>query len=196
MSNETMNEDQELIERFKNGDEFAFDQLVRKYTSRAYGIAYGILGSREDAQEVAQDAFIRIHRALPKFRGDSEFTTWMYRIVTNLAKNKYRWNKCRGSKVTASLNAPIEGTEGDDALYFEASDERMAPDEALQFSELERRTQEEMAKLPEAYREALILRNVKEMSYEDIASLLGCKLGTIKSRINRAREELRSKVGL
>jgi RNA polymerase sigma-70 factor (ECF subfamily) len=111
-----MNEDQELIERFKNGDEFAFDQLVRKYTSRAYGIAYGILGSREDAQEVAQDAFIRIHRALPKFRGDSEFTTWMYRIVTNLAKNKYRWNKCRGSKVTSSLNAPIEGTEGDDAV--------------------------------------------------------------------------------
>ena len=143
-----MNEDQELIERFKNGDEYAFDQLVRKYTSRAYGIAYGILGSREDAQEVAQDAFIRIHRALPKFRGDSEFTTWMYRIVTNLAKNKYRWNKCRGSKVTSSLNAPIEGTEGDDALFFEAPDERMSPDKSLQFSELERRTQEEMAKLP------------------------------------------------
>ena len=96
MSHDSMNEDQELIERFKNGDERAFDQLVQKYSSRAYGIAYGILGGREDAQEVAQDAFIRIHRALPKFRGDSEFTTWMYRIVTNLAKNKYRWNKCRG----------------------------------------------------------------------------------------------------
>ncbi|MBP5672266.1 MAG: sigma-70 family RNA polymerase sigma factor [Lentisphaeria bacterium] len=191
-----MNEDQQLIERFKSGDELAFDQLVRKHTSRAYGIAYGILGSREDAQEVAQDAFIRIHHALPNFRGDSEFTTWMYRIVTNLAKNKYRWNKCRGSKVTSSLNAPIDGTDGDNALFFEAPDERMAPDEALRFSELERRTQEAMAALPEAYREALILRNVKEMSYEDIATMLGCKLGTIKSRINRAREELRSKLGL
>ncbi|MBQ2335742.1 MAG: sigma-70 family RNA polymerase sigma factor, partial [Victivallales bacterium] len=80
--------------------------------------------------------------------------------------------------------------------FFEAPDERMSPDKSLQFSELERRTQEEMAKLPEAYREALILRNVKEMSYEEIAALLGCKLGTIKSRINRAREELRSKLGL
>ncbi len=120
----------------------------------------------------------------------------MYRIATNLAKNKYRWNKSRGSKVTDSLQAPIDGTDDSDALYREVSDGRMAPDEAIQVAELERRTREEMAKLPEVYREALMLRNVKELSYEEIAELLGCKIGTVKSRINRAREELRIKLGV
>ena len=189
-------DDHTLIERFKNGDEDAFDQLVRKYSNRAYSIAYGILANREDAEEVAQDVFIRIHRALPFFRGDSEFTTWMYRIATNLAKNKYRWNKTRGSKVTDSLNAPIEGTGGDDALYRDALDESLSPDEALQFKELERRTTEELQNLPDMYREILVLRNIREMSYEDIAQMLSCKLGTVKSRIARAREELRRRLEL
>jgi len=191
-----MNDDRELVERFQRGDESAFDTLVRRHSGRAYAIAYGLLGNREDAEEVAQDVFIRIYRALHKFRGDSEFSTWMYRIATNLAKNKYRWNKSRGSKVTDSLQAPIDGTDGSDALYREVSDGRMAPDEAIQVAELERRTREEMAKLPEVYREALMLRNVKELSYEEIAELLGCKIGTVKSRINRAREELRIKLGV
>lgn len=195
MSN-TQADDRTLIERFKNGDEDAFDQLVRKYSNRAYSIAYGILANREDAEEVAQDVFIRIHRALPFFRGDSEFTTWMYRIATNLAKNKYRWNKTRGSKVTDSLNAPIEGTSGDDALYRDALDESLSPDEALQFKELERRTTEELQNLPDMYREILVLRNIREMSYEDIAQMLSCKLGTVKSRIARAREELRKRLEL
>ena len=82
MSKTTMSEDRVLVERFKQGDEAAFEILVNKYSGRAYQIAYGVLGSREDAEEVAQDVFIRIHRALPKFRGDAEFTTWMYRIAT------------------------------------------------------------------------------------------------------------------
>ena len=195
MSN-TSADDRTLIERFKNGDEDAFDQLVRKYSNRADSIAYGSLANREDAEEVAQDVFIRTHRAMPFFRGDSAFTTWMYRIATNLAKNKYRWNKTRGSKVTDSLNAPIEGTGGDDALYRDALDESLSPDEALQFKELERRTTEELQNLPDMYREILVLRNIREMSYEDIAQMLSCKLGTVKSRIARAREELRKRLEL
>lgn len=191
-----MIDDRELVERFQRGDESAFDALVRRHSGRAYAIAYGLLGNREDAEEVAQDVFIRVYRALDKFRGDSEFSTWMYRIATNLAKNKYRWNKSRGSKVTDSLQAPIDGTEGSDALYREVSDDRMTPDEAIQVAELERRTREEMEKLPDVYREALMLRNVKGLSYEEIAELLGCKIGTVKSRINRAREELRIKLGV
>ncbi len=191
-----MIDDRELVERFQRGDESAFDALVRRHSGRAYAIAYGLLGNREDAEEVAQDVFIRVYRALDKFRGDSEFSTWMYRIATNLAKNKYRWNKSRGSKVTDSLQAPIDGTDGNDALYREVSDDRMTPDEALQVAELERRTREEMEKLPDVYREALMLRNVKGLSYEEIAELLGCKIGTVKSRINRAREELRIKLGV
>ena len=95
MSNAGDSDDRRLVERFKAGDEEAFDALVDRHSARAYQIAYGVLGNREDAEEVAQDAFIRMHKALPSFRGESEFTTWMYRIVTNLARNKYRWNKTR-----------------------------------------------------------------------------------------------------
>ncbi len=189
-------EDRSLIERFKAGDETAFDRLVDKYSGRAYQIAYGILGNREDAEEVAQDTFVRMNRALMNFRGDSEFTTWMYRIATNLAKNKYRWNKCRGSKVNVSMQEPIEGGSEDQALYIDVPDERLTPDEKLLFGELQRSTEQELAKLPDNYREALVLRNVKELSYEEIAELLHCKLGTVKSRIARGREELRRNLGL
>ena len=198
MSKTAMNDDRALVERFKNGDESAFEVLVGKYSGRAYQIAYGVLGSREDAEEVAQDVFIRIHRALARFRGEAEFTTWMYRITMNLAKNKYRWNKIRGSKVNISIDAPLEGT-GDSSgeeRKIDLPDGRMAPDEKSVFTELEQNVRDELDTLPDIYREALVMRNVEEMSYEDIASTLDCKLGTIKSRIARGREELRKRLGL
>lgn len=198
MSKTAMNDDRALVERFKNGDESAFEVLVGKYSGRAYQIAYGVLGSREDAEEVAQDVFIRIHRALARFRGEAEFTTWMYRITMNLAKNKYRWNKIRGSKVNISIDAPLEGT-GDSSgeeRKIDLPDGRMAPDEKSVFTELEQNVRDELDNLPDIYREALVMRNVEEMSYEDIASTLDCKLGTIKSRIARGREELRKRLGL
>jgi len=197
MSNPSSNEeDRLLIERFKNGDASAFDMLVDKYSGRAYQIAYGILGSRQDAEEVAQDVFIRIYRALPKFRGDSEFTTWMYRIAMNLARNKYRWNKSRGSQRSVSIDAPLDGTDESDGRKLDVVEGRLSPDEKASLDELEGHALKELENLPELYRQALTLRNIDELSYEDIADLLGCKLGTIKSRIARARDELRKRLGL
>ncbi len=196
MSKEPSTEDRTLVERFKGGDESAFDRLVEKHSGRVYSIAYGLLGNREDAEEGAQDTFIRIHRALKDFRGDAEFTTWMYRIATNLSRNKYRWNRTRGGNVTESLNAPLEGTEGGEALFRDAPDERLAPDEALRYQELEKRLVVELQKMPEMYREVLVMRNQRDMSYEEIADALSCKLGTVKSRIARAREELRERLEL
>lgn len=190
------NEDRELIEKFKAGQQWAFDRLVEKYSGRAYQIAYGVLGSRQDAEEVSQDVFVRIHRALPKFRGDSQFTTWMYRIAMNLARNKYRWNKSRGSQKNLSIDAPIDGSDDPDAKKLDVVEQRMAPDQEVALDEFEQRAMDELKNLPELYREALMLRNVEELSYEEIADLLGCKLGTIKSRIARAREELRKRLGL
>ncbi|MBN2452295.1 MAG: sigma-70 family RNA polymerase sigma factor [Lentisphaeria bacterium] len=188
--------DRELIEKFKNGEQWAFESLVDKYSGRAYQIAYGVLGNREDAEEVAQDVFIRIHRALPKFRGDSEFTTWMYRIAMNLARNKYRWNKSRGGQRNVSMDAPIDGSDDANGRRFDVTEPGLSPDVRTTLDELERQAGEEMEKLPELYRQALVLRNVEELNYEDIADLLGCKLGTIKSRIARAREELRKRLAL
>ncbi|NOY81002.1 MAG: sigma-70 family RNA polymerase sigma factor [Kiritimatiellaeota bacterium] len=185
--------DAELVTKFRNGDASAFDQLVNRHSTRAYQIAYGVLGNREDAEEVAQDVFVRVYRALPKFRGDAEFTTWMYRIALNLARNKYRWNKCRGIQKNISIDAPIEGRD-DSESTFDLPDTEEPPDELLWNREFEQNVLEEIQKLPPIYREALVLRNVEELSYEQIAKLLGCKLGTIKSRIARAREELRQRL--
>lgn len=187
--------DAELVARFRDGDRSAFDLLVKRHSTRAYQIAYGVLGNREDAEEVAQDVFIRVHRALARFRGDSEFTTWMYRIALNLARNKYRWNKCRGIQKNISIDAPIENSNNGEST-FELPDPDGPPDETLLKQEMEQTVLEEIQKLPPIYREALVLRNVQELSYEQIAQLLGCKLGTIKSRIARGREELRQRLNV
>ena len=189
--------DAELVARFQAGDRSAFDQLVEKYADKAYQIAFGVLGHRQDAEEVAQDVFIRIHRALSSFRGDSEFSTWMYRITINLARNKYRWNKSRGAQKNFSMDAPPEGAslEGDGPA-FDLPTPKPSPDEQAAFKELETLIAAELENLPEIYREALVMRNMDDMDYNQIADLLGCKLGTIKSRIARAREDLRRRLKL
>ena len=187
--------DKELIRRFNDGDPTGFDELVERYSGRAYQIAYGVLGNRQDAEEVSQDVFVRVLRALPKFRGDAEFTTWMYRIAVNLARNKYRWNRSRGAQQSVSIDAPVEGQDGAERT-MDLEEGRIGPDQEASLGELERQIGTELHKLPPLYREALVLRNVEDMSYEAIADLLGCKLGTIKSRIARAREELRKRLRL
>ena len=189
--------DSELVRLFQEGDRSAFDALVDKYSGKAFQIAYGVLGSRQDAEEVAQDAFIRIHRALPSFRGDSEFTTWMYRITINLARNKYRWNKSRGAQKNVSMDAPVETGNGDsEGMTLDVADPEMPPDERVAMDEMEKNLSAELERLPALYRETLVMRNLENMNYEQIADLLGCKLGTIKSRIARAREELRRRLKL
>lgn len=184
--------DAEVVRRFKNGEHHLFDILVRRYSSRAYQIAYGVLGAREDAEEVAQDVFIRIYKALPKFRGDSEFTTWMYRIAMNLARNKYRYNKSRGANRQISMQQTVD--DDDSRTLIQVAETRLNPDEEAELDEYQRAIIREIDNLPQLYRDALVLRNVEEMSYEQIADVLGCKLGTIKSRIARAREELRRRL--
>ena len=195
MSKVDDSDDRQLVERFKAGDEAAFDALVDRHSARAFQIAYGVLGSREDAEEVAQDAFIRMHRALPDFRGEAEFTTWMYRIVTNLARNKYRWNKTRMAAFHDSIDAPVEGDDAD-ARKIELPDTRNTPEEEAVYAELDQALQSELGKLPEAQRQVLVMRNVLDMSYEDIAEAMKCKIGTVKSRLARAREELCRRLGL
>ncbi len=195
MSNEVLPNDKILIDRFVNqGDQEAFALLVEKYSSRAYQIAYGVLGNREDSEEVAQDTFLRIHRALQNFRGDSEFSTWMYRIVINLARNKHRWHKIRGRGLEMSINAPVENSKKDGEMSIDLPDDRLAPDQDLIYQELKENTRQAMESLPESYRMAVILRNIKELSYEEIAKILNCKVGTIKSKIARGREELRKRL--
>ena len=196
MSKETETDDRTLVARAQKGDEAAFAELVRKYSGRAYQIAYGVLGNRQDAEEVAEDTFIKIHRALPDFRGDAAFTTWMYRIAMNLARNKYQWNKSRAAERHVSIDAPLDGAAEDDERRLDLPDTDLPPDQKAAYNELDKDLNTQLEQLPEVYREALVMHNIKEMSYEEIADLLKCKLGTVKSRIARARDELKKRLGL
>ena len=172
--------DRDLIERCQAGHDSAFEDLVRRHQGRAVNVAWQLLGNWEDALEVAQDAFVRVYRTLDGFRGDCEFTTWLYRIVVNLAHNKHRWWRRRGRAQTETL-------DGD--RQFAAP--TVPPDAAAVQNEFSRRLSEKIAALPVSFRDILVLRNVEGLSYEEIAAVLECSLGTVKSRIARAREALR-----
>ena len=184
--------DGELIAEFKTGNTAVFDLLVARHTSKLYAAAYALLSDYHDAEEVVQDAFVRAFRGLNNFRGDSSFDTWMHRIVSNLARNKYHWNRRRG----AGLNISIHDTGNDpekseNETEMPLPDCSRIPDRQLEHSEIETCLAEGMAHLPDAIRETMVLRHVNDMSYDKIAEVLQCKIGTVKSRIARGREILR-----
>lgn len=185
--------DRELGMRFvAEGDESAFNELVDRYSGKVYQVAMGVLNDRQDAEEVVQDAFVRVYRALPNFRWDCEFSSWIYIIALNLARNKHHWNKIRGRHASISLNAPIATSKDGSDLFLEVADlQQSSPDELVDYEELEGRVAYAMAQLPESFRLAVTLRCVQHMSYEEIAAVLQCQLGTVKSKINRGREMLK-----
>jgi len=186
--------DRLLVDRFKGGDEAAFGEIVSRYRDRIYAMVLQLLRNREDAEEVTQDAFIRAHRGLAQFRGESSFSTWLYQIATNLARNRYWywWRRKRDRSV--SLDAPV-GEDNDLTLADVIPAEVDSPDEVTVNEEFVNRISKGMDKLSGGHREILVLRNVKNLSYEEIGTILGISVGTVKSRIARARESLRSKLG-
>jgi RNA polymerase sigma-70 factor (ECF subfamily) len=181
--------DHELLDRCRAGDEEAFDDLVRRHQQRAFNVAFQVLRDREDATEVAQDAFVRIYRSVDNFRGECEFTTWLHQIVVNLARNKHRWWKRRGRQSSVSLDSPVEMGDGAAPMQIAASGD--APDVETVKAEFVELLGRRMEELPRKLREVLVLRNVENLSYEQIATVLDCSIGTVKSRIARAREALR-----
>ncbi|MGD0060159.1 MAG: sigma-70 family RNA polymerase sigma factor [Verrucomicrobiia bacterium] len=181
--------DHELLDRCRAGDEEAFDDLVRRHQQRAFNVAFQVLRDREDATEVAQDAFVRIYRSVGNFRGECEFTTWLHQIVMNLARNKHRWWKRRGRQSSVSLDSPVEMGDGEAPTQIAASGD--APDVETVKAEFVELLSRRMEELPRKLREVLVLRNVENLRYEEIATVLDCSIGTVKSRIARAREALR-----
>ena len=184
-----MMETAELIEAFKSGRQESFDKLVIMYSPQLYRTAYGLLGSKQDAEEVVQDAFVRAFRALNNFRGDSSFETWMHRITINLARNKFHWNRRRGEGMMTSISR-VSDDEGEqrDLLF---PDDRLRPDFSMENSEIENQIMSGLSSLPESLRETMVLRHISDLPYEKIAEQLDCKVGTVKSRLARGRELLR-----
>jgi len=186
--------DRLLVDRFRSGDAAAFNEMVSRYWDRTYAMVHQLLRNQQDAEEVTQDAFIRAHRGLANFRGDSAFSTWLYQIATNLARNRYWYWWRRKRDKTVSFDQPV-GEGSDTPLSEVFASEAETPGDITVTQEFVDRIAEGMQRISAKHREILILRNVKNLSYEEISTILNISVGTVKSRIARARESLRSKLG-
>jgi len=180
--------DQQLVARVQTGDSRAFDLLVLKYQHKIFSLIGRYVHDADEVQDVAQEAFIKAYRALPKFRGDSQFYTWLYRIAVNTAKNHL---------VSRSRRPPGSDVDAEDAEYYEggaALRDIETPENALFGAELKQVVEAAISDLPDDLRTAVTLREFDGLSYEDIADIMDCPVGTVRSRIFRAREAIDNKV--
>lgn len=176
--------DQSLVERVQHGDKKAFDLLVLKYQQRVVNVISRYMrGHQDDVLDVAQEAFIKAYRALPNFRGDSAFYTWLYRIAINTAKNYL---------VSQGRRPPATDVDAEDAVYYEDSRLRDhdTPESRLLTDEIEKVIFKTIESLPDDLRIAITLREMEDMSYEEISEAMDCPIGTVRSRIFRAREAI------
>lgn len=177
------NIDQELVKKARKGDKKAFDLLVLKYQHKIINLVSRYVHDPHEAQDVAQEAFIKAYRALPNFRGDSAFYTWLYRIAINTAKNFL---------VAQDRRPPGDDIDAADAEQFMDSTlrENATPERMLLTDEIERTVYQAIEELPDDLRMAITLRELEGMSYEEIAQVMDCPVGTVRSRIFRAREAI------
>ncbi len=175
-----------LVRRARVGNSDAFEQLVLAYERRVYNLAFRMMGNAEDASDVAQEAFLRAFSSLSRFRGDCSFSTWIYRIVSNICLDELRK---RGRQRVSSLDEPVEGEDGE--MSRQVADPAAGPEEVLQRTETRDRIHDGLASLQEAQRVIVVLRDIQGLSYEEISAVLGLSLGTVKSRLNRARMALK-----
>lgn len=182
------NVDQELVRRVQQGDKKAFDVLVRKYQQRIVKLISRYVRDQDEALDVAQETFIKAYRALANFRGESAFYTWLYRIAINTAKNYL---------VSQSRRPPDTDIDAEDAVQFEGDSklrETDLPEQLVHRDELERVIYEAIDALPDDLRTAITLRELEGLSYEEIAQAMDCPIGTVRSRIFRAREAIEAKL--
>ncbi len=173
----------QLIKRAVAGDDRAFQLLMRTYQARLTAIAASILGQHADAEDVVQETFMRAHRALGDFRADSAFFTWLYRIMLNVIYSHRSILRRQGAGRTERVD------DLEDKGHFVWVQEH-GPEQEVVGAQSLQRIEEALSRLPQEYRQAFLLRELEGMSYEEIAQSLGCPIGTVRSRIARAREEL------
>ena len=182
------NVDSQLVQRVQRGDKKAFDLLVLKYQHKILNLIGRYIRDPMEAQDVAQEAFIKAYRALPNFRGDSAFYTWMYRIAINTAKN---WLVAQGRR------PPTDDVDAQDAEQYQGANrlkEFATPEHHISREEINTVVNQAIRDLPEDLRTALTLRELEGLSYEDIAQTMACPVGTVRSRIFRAREAIDKKL--
>ena len=176
-------DDGAVVRASLGGDSRAFTELVLRYQARLLGFIYRAIGDRERAEDLVQEAFIRVHRHLARFDQSKKFSTWIYTIASNLAKNELR-NRSRNPLV---LFQAIKNNWEADHRPLQFEDSRSRPDDLYRRRFLRELVEASVAQLPEHHREVFVLRELEGKSYEEIAEITGCNLGTVKSRLNRAR---------
>ena len=181
--------DQQLVERAQRGDKHAFELLVMKYQRKLGRLLSRLVRDPAEVEDVAQEAFIKAYRALPSFRGDSAFYTWLYRIGINTAKNYLVAMGRRAPTVTEFDSDEAEGFENGEQLR-----DINTPESVLMSKEIGATVEAAMADLPEDLRTAITLREIEGLSYEEIASIMNCPIGTVRSRIFRAREAIAARL--
>jgi len=181
----------QFLERLRAGEREAFEQLVARFHADIYGLLYRLLGDREEARDATQETFLKVYRAIGRFRGECGLRTWLYRIALNQAANCHRWWRRNGDRLV-SIDALREGT--DPPLSETLVDPHADPEQRAIAREEERLLTEALGRIRPVFRVALLLRDVEGLSYEEIADALQISLGTVKSRIARGRELLRQEV--
>jgi RNA polymerase sigma-70 factor, ECF subfamily len=174
-----------LVQRVQKGDKTAFDLLVRKYQHKVVKLVTRYLRDPSDAEDVAQEAFIKAYRAIPQFRGDSAFYTWLYRIAINTAKNAI----VSRDRSPVDFDLDLQNVEESNSMQLRLADSE-TPESLLQTEEIRTTVNEAIEALPEDLRTAIVLRELEGLSYEDIAQAMDCPVGTVRSRIFRAREAI------
>ena len=183
--------DAELVERFKSGDADAFSDIVQRYQHRVYTLALRWMRDPVIAEEVAQDVFIALYRSLNRFRGDSKLSTWVYRVVVNHCKNRLQYRKRRHME----RHEPLEGTRTEDGPARELPSHDPGPDAGQHRSEAERLIHDALGRLDEDQRQVIVLRDIEDLSYDEIGAILDVPRGTVKSRLHRARAQLATVLG-
>ncbi|MGB6154359.1 MAG: RNA polymerase sigma factor RpoE [Castellaniella sp.] len=178
-----------LVERVRRGDRHAFDLLVIKYQRKIMRLLSRMIAEPAEIEDVAQEAFIKAYRALPRFRGDSAFYTWLYRIAINTARN---WQASRARR--PSTVSVLENEDGETFEQIDSLSDHSTPESLMASRQIAQTVNEAIEALPDDLRTAIVLREIEGMSYEDIASTMQCPIGTVRSRIFRAREAIASRL--
>jgi RNA polymerase sigma-70 factor (ECF subfamily) len=184
--------DAEFIERLKQGEAAAFEELVTERSGEIYGLLFRLTENSEEARDLTQETFLRAFQSIGGFRGEADLRTWIYRIAINQARNRWRWWRRRRRDSTVSLDA-TQG-QSDKTLIGTLAESSENPEQQTLAHERELALRSALQKVGPAYRETLILRDIEGLTYEEIATMLGINVGTVKSRLARGRQELRRKL--
>jgi RNA polymerase sigma-70 factor, ECF subfamily len=187
--------DRRLVRRLKQGDERAFEELVRLYQNRIFGLMLRMIGNRQEAEDLAQEVFITVHRAIASYRGDGRFHTWLYRIATNTCKNRIKYLKGRNFHRSVPVeDTPEAQSPTDDGPVVPLQAQIAGPEAMTEGTRLETAVQRELGALDPEHRLLIVLRDIEGMSYQDMLRVTGLQEGTLKSRLHRARIALKDRL--